>query len=43
MVAAIFWHIGLAKDIPRNTLHAFVGPGDSGDLAVHRLVSFPIV
>src|ERR1700730_14291801 len=43
MVRAVFRHIGLAEDIPGNSLHALVGPGDPGDLAFHRLVSFPII
>src|SRR6202011_2486605 len=43
MLGAVFRHIGLAEDIPGNSLHALVGPGDPGDLAFHGLVSLPIV
>src|SRR5205823_14521120 len=35
-----FRHIDLTEDIPGNPLHAFVGPGDAGDLAFHA-ASFP--
>src|ERR1700738_3238912 len=43
MLGAAFRHIGLAEDIPGNSLHALVGPDDPGDLAFHGLVSLPIV
>src|ERR1700733_6705923 len=37
MVGTAFRHIGLAEDIPGNSLHALVGPGDAGDLVFHFL------
>src|SRR6202040_3431852 len=39
MVGAVLRHIGLAEDIPGNSLHALIGAGDAGDLAFHRLFS----
>src|ERR1700720_2211682 len=39
MVGAVLRHIGLAEDIPGNSLHALIGPGDAGYLALHRLSS----
>src|ERR1700686_3589335 len=39
MVGAVLRHIGLAEDIPGNSLHALIGPGDAGYLALHRLIS----
>jgi hypothetical protein len=43
MFGAVLRHIGLAEDIPGNSLHALVGPGDAGYLGFHRLVSSLIV
>jgi len=42
MLGAVFRHIGLAEDIPENSLHALVSAGDAGYLAFHCLVSLPV-
>src|SRR5260370_39665600 len=39
VVGAALRHIGLSQDIPGNSLHALVGPGDTGDLAFHMFPS----
>src|SRR5665213_2536389 len=36
ILRAALRHIGLAQNIPGNTLHALIGAGDAGDLALHR-------